>query len=272
MEVLCKDKIEAFIVPWLSKGSRGSKVGIEVWRIVRAILYRLKSGCQWRMLPVSLFFAPKTISWQGVYYHFRRWVGDGSFKRVWMELLKANPRLLDLSSLQLDGSHTLAKNGGEYIGYQGRKKAKTTNALFLCDNQGQPLAMATPQSGQHHDSYEIEAVFDELCTLLQAAGIDLNGVFMNADSGFDTVVLQQQCSKKGIEANIDRNDRTQKCQEQYRYFDELLYKRRFVIERMNAWIDSFKALLVRFETKVQHWMALHFLAFSTLLIRKKDKC
>jgi transposase len=83
------------------------------------------------------------------------------------------------------------------------------------------------------------------------------------------VTLQQQCSEKGIKANIGRNERAQKVQEKDRCFDELLYKRRFVIERMNAWMDSFKALLVRFETKVQHWMALHFLAFWALLIRKK---
>ncbi len=109
MEVLSKDKIEALIVPYLSEGSRGSEVGVELWRIVWAILYRLKSGCQWRMLPVDIFFRDKKLSWQGVYYHFRAWVRDGSFKKVWIELLKANHRVLDLSSIQLDGSQTLAK-------------------------------------------------------------------------------------------------------------------------------------------------------------------
>jgi len=34
------------------------------------------------------------------------------------------------------GSHTLAKRGGEALAYQGRKAAKTTNLLFLADNQG----------------------------------------------------------------------------------------------------------------------------------------
>lgn len=168
----------------------------------------------------------------------------------------------------MDGSHTLAKNGGAHVGYQGRKKAKTTNALFLCDNEGQPLAIATPQSGVHHDLHDIEALFGELCALLTGAGIDLNGVFMIADSGFDAEVLQKQCNEKGIEANIDLNARNAKELSAYRYFDELLYKRRFV-ERMNAWIDSFKALLVRFETKLTHWLALHYLAFAVLLIRKK---
>ena len=31
--------------------------------------------------------------------------------------------------------------------------------------------------------------------------------------------------------------------------DDELYKERFSVERTNAWIDAFKALLVRFETK-----------------------
>jgi transposase len=275
MEVLSKDKIERWIVPHLSKGSRGAKVGVELWRIVAAILYRLKSGCQWRMLPVEQFFTSKAkLSRSGVYHHYREWVRDGSFKTVWIELLKANHQLPDLSSMQLDGSHTAAKNGGEDIGYQRRKAARTTNALFLSDNQGLPLAVATPQSGNHHDLHDIEQLFEELCKVLQEADVDLSGVFMNADSGFDAQKLREKCSEKQIEANIDINERNNKEQlpDKYVYFDELLYKRRFVIERMNAWIDSFKALLIRFETTTKAWMALHFLAFAVILCRKMTNC
>ena len=275
MEVLSKDKIERWIVPHLSSGSRGTKVGVELWRIVAAILYRLKSGCQWGMLPVEQFFTSKAkLSRSGVYHHYRQWVRDGCFKSVWIALLKANHQLLDLSCMQLDGSHTLAKHGGEQVGYQGRKAAKTTNALFLSDNQGLPLAMATPQSGNHHDLHDIQNLFEELCKVLKEADIDLSGVFMNADSGFDAQVLREQCNEKQIEANIDINERNSKEQpsDKYVYFDELLYKRRFVIERMNAWIDSFKALLIRFETLTSTWMALHFLAFAVILCRKITNC
>jgi transposase len=275
MEVLSKDKIERWIVPHLSKGSRGTKVRVELWRIVAAILYRLKSGCQWRMLPVEQFFTSKAkLSRSGVYHHYREWVRDGSFKTVWIELLKANHQLPDLSSMQLDGSHTPAKNGGEHMGYQRRKAARTTNALFLSDNQGLPLAVATPQSGNHHDLHDIEQLFEELCKVLQEADVDLSGVFINADSGFDAQTLREKCSEKQIEANIDINERNNKdpLPDKYVYFDELLYKRRFVIERMNAWIDSFKALLIRFETTTKAWMALHFLAFAVILCRKMTNC
>lgn len=272
MKVLSKGMIERWVIPYLSKGKRGSELRVELWRIVGAIVYRLKSGCQWRMLPLQQFFKEEKLSWQGVYYHFRRWVKDGSFKKVWIALLKVHPTLLNLSSMQLDGSHTLAKNGGENIGYQGRKAAKTTNALFLSDSKGLPLSIATPQSGNHHDVNCIEELFDELCAVLMQAGIDLKGVFLNADSGFDNEAVKQKCTAYEIEANIAENPRNKKQVDEYRYFDEELYKQRFVIERMNAWIDSFKALLIRFETKINSWMALHFLAFSILLIRKINKC
>lgn len=207
LEVLDKDKIEALIVPHLSRGSRGSKPGGDLWLIIEAILYRLKSGCRWRMLPVDLFFKERAITWQGVYYHFSQWVRDGSFKAVWISLLKGNYELLDLSSLQLDSSHTPAKNGGEHVGYQGRKAARTTNALFFCDDKGLPLSVATPQSGNENDVSGTAELFDELCSVLTEAGINLNSVFMNADSGFDTAQVHQKCADIGIEANIYQNIR-----------------------------------------------------------------
>ncbi len=58
----------------------------------------------------------------------------------------------------------------------------------------------------------------------------------------------------------------------YIYFDEQLYKRRYVIERTNAWIDGFKMLLVRYEGRVTTWLQQHFMAFAILLLRNINKC
>jgi hypothetical protein len=71
-------------------------------------------------------------------------------------MLKKNLRYLDMSSVEFDGSHTPAKNGGDAVGYQGRKSSNTTNALFLSDKQGVMLSMSTPQEGNHHDLFEIQ--------------------------------------------------------------------------------------------------------------------
>ena len=71
-----------------------------------------------------------------MYARFNAWRQDGSWKTVWLRVLRQNKHWLDCSSGPLDGSHTPAKNGGAAVGYQGRKKARTTTTLFLADNQG----------------------------------------------------------------------------------------------------------------------------------------
>ncbi len=96
---------------------------------------------------------------------------------------------------------------------------------------------------------------------------------MNADAGLDAEVLREVCAEKEIEANIDLNPRNaQQPQEEYVYFDEALYKERYVVERTHAWLDGFKALLVRYEVKINTWMALHFMAFAIIFIKSKLNC
>jgi len=48
--------------------------------IVNAILYVLRTGCQWRLLPHDL------PPWPSVHYYFRRWRDDGTWERVLHEL------------------------------------------------------------------------------------------------------------------------------------------------------------------------------------------
>ena len=270
MAVISEDSIKRYIVPHLSIGKRGCKLKVEPATIIAAIIYRLKTGCQWRELPLKELLHG-AISWQGVYHHFRKWARDGSLTKAWVELLKSQRRLLDLSSVQLDGSQTICQNGGESIGYQTRKAANSCNSLFLADNKGQMLACSPPVSGAHHDLYEIGTVFKELCNLLKEADIETAGLFLNADAGFDADGFRSLCAEMKIEANIAFNPRNGEPSDDYVYFDEQLFKRRNTIERANAWLDSFKALLVRFETKALHWFILHLLAFTVLFIRKINK-
>ena len=165
-----KDTIEKIIVPYLSKGKRGFRSKVPMFQVVKAIFYRLKTGCQWRELPLKQFMDDASVSWQSVYYHFNKWCRDGSWRSVWVAVLRNYRSHLGLSSVQLDGSHTIAKRGGQAVGYQGRKASKTSNALFLADNTGQILALSEPQPGQHHDLHEIKKLFTELCGGIKRSG------------------------------------------------------------------------------------------------------
>ena len=101
-------------------------------------------------------FGRYTISWQSAFYYFQKWSKDGSWHKLFTSLSDANLRMLNLSSVQLDGSHTPVKRGGLAVGYQGRKSAKNSNMLFLTDRQGIPLGCSEPMSGLHNDLFEIE--------------------------------------------------------------------------------------------------------------------
>lgn len=261
---LGKKLINSLILKHFPKREKGRKPKIALWRIIEMILYRLKTGCQWRELPVKLFCRKKLITWQTAYYHFKKWSETGIWKKVWTSLLfanKADKDKIDLSNVQLDGSQTPAKRGGEAVGYQGRKKTKTTNCLFFTDANGQILAMSEPVSGNHNDLYDIEKTADKIFKDLQAAGFEIKGLFLNADAGFDSASFRTFCEIKDIVPNFDIKKQNLQ-NDDYPYFkDEKLYKNRFVIERFNAWMDSFKAIATRYERLKSTWISLHYIAF-----------
>ena len=105
---------------------------------------------------------------------------------------------LDMSRVELDGSHTTTLRGGECCGYQGRKKRKTTNVIYVTDSQGIPLAMSIPVSGSHNDLYCISEVLSELFSGLNSSALPISGLFLNADAGFDTERFRRGCHKREV--------------------------------------------------------------------------
>ncbi|WNJ19627.1 IS5 family transposase [Pontibacter sp. G13] len=263
-----KSTINRQIVRHLSRRKRGPKPKVEYWRIVKAILFKLKTGVQWRELPMSAFSPKVKISWNTALYHFNKWSKDGSWERLWLAILKAEKKHLDMSSVQFDGSHTLAKNGGSAVSYQGRKKARTTNMLILADSQGIPLACSDPIKGNHNDLFEVEKWLSKILATLKAAGIETEGLFLNADAGFDGENFRSFCEAQGVIMNAPPNKRNSKGFDENEYlFDDELYRCRFVIERTNAWIDGFKNLIIRYSVNPMNWKSWHLIAFSIIFLR-----
>lgn len=242
-----------------------------MYKIINAILYKLKTGVQWRYLPMRELFGTTQYSWKSVYHHFSKWSKVGAWDEVWIKLLETHKNKLDMSCVQLDGSHTPVKRGGVAVGYQGRKKCKTTNMLLLTDNGGIPLCCSNPVAGNHSDCFELEQHTDKIFNNLHKATIPTEGLFLNADAGFDTENFRTWCTQQEVIGNIPDNKRNSKHEDKDHLLDELLYARRFVIERTNAWIDAFKNLLVRFDTSDVSWKAWHVIAFAVILLRTHEK-
>jgi len=174
-EVLDKDTIKYESLPHLSVAKRGYVTKCDLVEVIQCILYKLKTGCQWHMLPVSAIFTGRVLSYKSVYAHFRKWSRNGEWKKVWGMILSRHRSFLDMSSVDLDGSHTTTLRGGECCGYQGRKKRTTTNAIYVTDRQGIPLAMSTPVSGSHNDLHCISEVLQGLFAGIEDSGLSVSG-------------------------------------------------------------------------------------------------
>ena len=97
--------------------------------------------------------------------------------------------------------------------------------------------------------------------------------YLKKDAGFDSKEFRAICEQKEIIANTPPNPRNEKETESTscQYFDEALYKRRYVIERTNTWQDQFKALIIRYETRVDTWLNLLILSFTVIFTRRINK-
>jgi transposase len=257
------------VLPYLSMGKVGKEAEIDLLSIVKAIFYRLKTGCQWRLLPVKQFIDRADTTWNAVYYYYNKWCKDGSWQNVWQHILGKYKTLLDMSCIHLDGSHTRARQGGEAVGYNGRKGYKSTNLLFLVDNRGIIIGCCQPISGEHHDLFEIQEHFDEIVKMTSASDLNLNYLFLNADAGFDDQTFRQYLESLFIEANIDFNKRNGSNTDREEHFDEELYKNRSTCEHPFAWMDAYKGLLVRYEKLSVTWFSMNIMGMIHLLLRKK---
>ena len=252
-----------YIEPSLSTARRGPVCKVPLYVVFNLILYRLNTGCQWTRVP------SEGLSWQAVYYHYRKWSADGSLRRVWEASSAAVKDELDVSCLNLDGTHTPAKKGGESVAYQRRKRAKTSNLLVLVEAKGYVLAASPLIAGNHHDAFELVPTVKPMVKTLKPLALPIHKAPLNADSAFDTKALRRFCFNHQLVPNIAANARNQQAPKRgrKRLFDPLIYKKRFCIARTFAWLDAFRALLVRMDRSDTYFLAACHLAFALLNFR-----
>ena len=111
---LTEDEFHEFVLPHLTKGSRGPKTKLSFYRLFTYILTLMHTGCQWEELHIEKDDAGKPeIHYSRLFRTFKRWVNDGCFEKIFVgsvgKLFENN--LLDLDVIHGDGTTTAAKKG-----------------------------------------------------------------------------------------------------------------------------------------------------------------
>jgi transposase len=262
-----------FILPHLSMPKRGPTCKLGYHRVFNLILWVLYTGMQWKCLPVPKDSDGKAeIHYTTVYKVFAKWSDNGSLEHAFIARVGhlADQHHLDLSVLHGDGTNTVAKKGGDGIGYSGHKHQKGEKVIAIIDNNGYVLAPLPVAPVNEADTVLLPEGLKTLKRVAMLTGLEIQGSYLNLDGGFDSTANRKAIFNAGMIPNIKENPRNRKRPKRgrKRLFNQAIHALRDRVERTFAWEDKFKRLLLRFEHIQQRHYGMKLLAYTLINVRR----
>jgi transposase len=270
---LSASEFQQFIFPHLTMPKRGPKCKLGYHRVFNLILWLLYTGMQWKCLPVPTDTHGKpAIHYTTVYKVFAKWSDDGSLEEAFIASVPylADHNQLDLNVLHGDGTNTVAKKGGDGIGYSGHKHQKGEKVIAIIENNGYVLAPLPVAPVNEADTVLLPEGLKALKRVAKLTGLDLTGAYLNLDGGFDSRSNRKAIFNAGMIPNIKENPRNRKTPKRgrKRWFNAAIHALRERVERTFAWEDKFKRLLLRFEYHQRRHYGMKLMAYTLINLRR----
>ncbi len=137
------------------------------------------------------------------------------------------------------------------------KRGKGTKIMAIADRAGLPVAVHVASASPH----EVTIV----APTLAACVVDSRPERLIGDKAYDSDALDEALAAQGIEMiaphRANRKHKTQDGRPLRRY------KRRWKIERLFAWLQNFRRVLVRFDYHDANYLGFVHLACIVILLR-----
>jgi len=270
---LAPEQFEEFILPHLKMGTRGPQPKLDSYVMFNYILKLLYLECQWKELPIDKDREGRPeIRYSRIYSAFRRYEAQGCFDAIFagsVSLLSRKGQL-DLSVIHGDGTTTAAKKGGNNLGYSGHKHLRGDKVVAFCDRNCNVIAPFVSAPGNRNESPLLKAALPQATRIAKQVGLDLNATIVSLDGVYESRANRKAISNRGMVLNIPANPRGRKTPKRGRkpIFDPAIFQERFrTIERVFAWEDKFRRLLLRFERVSRLHYAFKSLAYTMINLR-----
>ncbi|MFQ5436493.1 MAG: IS5 family transposase [Anaerolineae bacterium] len=230
---------------------RGRPLEYSLREIINAILYILRAGCAWRMMPHD--FPP----WQTVYYHFRKWRKTGLWERINTalreEVRQSEGRDKTPSAAIIDSQSVKVSAVKGERGYDAGKQINGRKRHLLVDTIGLILCViVTAASVQDRDG--AKQVFEAL----RARFPRLKLIW--ADGGYRGQLIDWVKTQfNWLLEIVKRPDGVSGFQ---------VLPRRWVVERTFGWLGKYRRLSRDYEGLIQTSEALIYVAMTHIMVRR----
>jgi len=224
----------------------------ELRQIVDAILWLLRTGCQWRNLP------PDWPHWQAVYYYFDRWKAKGTFEQMNAALnqldrvntgREAYPSALCIDSQSIKLSPLI----DSYRGTDPHKRVNGRKRTFIVDTQGR-LWLVNVDAANQADGPLAKSL---IVSMLWRVGERLEKIF--GDQAYNGVFAREL-------ANWSIDFEKASRPESARGFVPVA--KRWVVERSIAWTNHFRRIVKDYEHTVSSSACWLYLANSQIMLQR----
>jgi len=226
-------------------------------QIFSAIVYVLRTGCQWKALPREFGSA------SAVHLHFQKWQQAGFFLRLWQAGLAEYDEMeaIAWNWQSIDGAMHKAPLATECVGPNPTDRRKNgRKRSLLVDGIGVPLSIVGGGANTH-DVKLLEATLDQLVMEMPGRAGRYN---LCADAGYKGAPASNAVVDRDYEPHIK-----QRREEAHEKLTIPGFKaRRWVVERTHSWINRFRKLLVSFEKTEASYVALLSLACALISWRQ----
>lgn len=255
----CSDELWALIEPILAEHDppKQGPPRIDQRGAFDAIIFRLRTGCQWNRLPWAY---PDDSS---VHRTFQRWVKLGIFARLWAVVQEQCEDLggCDWEWQAADGWLGKARMGGDDVGPNPTDRAKPgVKRSLLVEADGGPLAI-TIAGANVPDAQLLTRTIDAIVLERPEPEPDFPQ-HLCLDKGYDNdpgweATINHDYTPHIIPIRDERPPRPTRHK-----------ARRWVVERTIAWLSKCRGILIRWETEATNYLGFLQLACALLWFRR----